>query len=116
MAVNRITRIHRGRQPRRPHFIPEWAVKRGYANQGELAEALEADKSVVSRWYSGASPGEDWQEKLAALFGCEDREAIFRHPDDDWLTRFFRGRSVDEMDRIRQMLDAAFPQKQHKNQ
>lgn len=101
--------IHRSKQPNRPHFIPEWAERRGYKSQAELAEALEADKSVVSRWYSGTSPSREWQEKLTALFHCEDREGIFRHPDDDWLTRFFRDRSADELQRMKQMLEAAFP-------
>ena len=75
-------------------------------------EALQADKSVVSRWYSGASPGEDWQLKLAALFGHEgEPEIIFRHPDDDWLARFFRGRDEAERKRIIQTLEAAFQRK-----
>lgn len=105
-----ITRIHRGKQPRRPHFIPEWAETRRYETQIELANALEADKSVISRWYNGATPSLDWQEKLAALFQI-DREALFRHPDDDWIARFFRGRSQDERDRMKKMLEAAFPPK-----
>lgn len=103
-----ITRIHRRAQPRRPHFIPEWAERRGYETQSDLAEALSADKSVVSRWYNGTSPSEDWQTRLAALFHCE-RESLFRHPDDDWLARFFRDRDDNEMSRIKQMLEAAFP-------
>lgn len=105
MAINR---IYKGRQPRRPHFIAEWAEKRGFEEQADLAEALDADKSVVSRWYSGASPGTEWQDKLAALFECEP-DGIFRHPDDDWLSRFLRERSPDEVSRIKQMLEAAFP-------
>jgi hypothetical protein len=103
-----LSRIHRGKQPRRPHFIPEWAERRGYESQADLAEALQADKSVVSRWYSGTSPSEEWQKKLAGLFHCE-REALFRHPDDDWLARFFLDRDDHEMTRIKQMLEAAFP-------
>ena len=100
--------IHKGRQPNRPHYIREWAEKRGYGTQAELTEALGADKSVVSRWYAGTSPSREWQDRLAALFGCE-RDGIFRHPDDDWMSRFFRNRSQDELDRMKQMLEAAFP-------
>jgi len=47
-----------------------------------LAEALGADKG-------GASPGEEWQVKLAKLFGCH-RDDLFRHPDEAWFSEFFR--------------------------
>jgi hypothetical protein len=103
-----ISEIHKGKQPNRPHFIPEWAERRGYKNQADLADALDADKSVVSRWYSGTSPSKEWQKKLSSLFDCE-RDGIFRHPDDDWIAKFFRDRSDDEIKRMKQMLEAAFP-------
>lgn len=106
-ATVAVTRIHKGKQPRRPHFIPEWAEARRL-KPADLARELGADKSVVSRWYNGASPGAEWQDKLAALFHCE-RDALFRHPDDDWLSRFFRGRAADEIERIKATLEAAFP-------
>ncbi len=104
-----MSRIHRGKQPRRPHFIPEWAERR-QLTQTELAGLLGADKSVVSRWYGGATPSEEWQVKLADLFGCE-RDGLFRHPDDDWMSRFLRGRSADEMERVKIVLEATFPKK-----
>lgn len=107
-------RIHAGKQPRRPHFIPEWAQKRHLKSQAELAKELDADKSVVSRWYGGASPSEEWQEKLADLFGTT-KEGLFRHPDDDWMARFFRKRTADEVERVKQMLEAAFPDKEKKS-
>ena len=108
----KVDRIHRSKTPRRPHFIPEWAERRELS-QADLARELEADKSVVSRWFSGTAPGLEWQAKLADLFfGDEDEtESLFRHPDDDWLSRFFRGRSLDEIDRIKQTLEAAFPKR-----
>jgi hypothetical protein len=105
------TRVTRARQPTRPHFIPEWAERRGYGTQAELAEALGADKSVVSRWYDGATPGKKWQKKLVALFHCQEPDGIFRHPDDDWLAKFFRDRSEDEVLRAKQLLETAFPLK-----
>lgn len=104
-----IEHIHRGRQPKRPHHIPDWAELRG-KSQAEIARDLEADKSVVSRWFSGATPSEDWQLKLADYFGC-DRESLFRHPNEDWLARFFRDRSNEEVERIKATLEAAFPRK-----
>lgn len=102
-----IERIHRGKQPRRPHFIREWAERRGL-EQKDLARELGADKSVVSRWYSGASPSVEWQDRLAHLFSCEP-DALFRHPDDDWMSRFLRDRPADEIERIRHTLEVAFP-------
>jgi hypothetical protein len=41
----------------------------------------------------------------------DEPAALFRHPDDDWLARFFRGKSEEERYRIRQILEAAFPTK-----
>ena len=109
----KVTPIYKGRQPRRPHFIEEWATARGY-NQADLARELDADKSVVSRWFSGTTPGVEWQERLAALFHCEP-EALFRHPDDDWLAKFFEGRSRAEIEKMKQVLELTFPKKQDKN-
>lgn len=109
LLMSEITTIHKSKQPRRPHFIPEWAEAR-QLSQADLARELEADKSVVSRWFSGTTPGVEWQAKLAALFHCEP-DALFRHPDDDWLSRFFQNRSREELERMRTMLEAAFPRK-----
>lgn len=101
--------IRASKQPRRPHFIPDWAEKRGLS-QADLARETGADKSIVSRWYSGASPSVEWQERLAAFFHC-DPESIFRHPDDDWIARFFRNRSAEEVERAKKLLEAAFPKR-----
>lgn len=103
------TRREETKQPQRPHHVPDWAASRGLS-QADLARALGADKSVVSRWYSGTTPTYDWQTSLAELFGIE-RESLFRHPDDDWLTRFFAGRRREEIERIKATLEAAFPRK-----
>lgn len=101
--------IHKGRQPRRPHYVQEWAEKRGM-RATDLASELGVDKSVVSRWFTGSTPSLESQQRLAALFGCEP-ESLFRHPDDDWLTRFFEGREREEVERIKNTLEAAFPRK-----
>jgi transcriptional regulator with XRE-family HTH domain len=109
--MGKIQSIHRSRQPRRPHFIAEWATARGM-NQADMARELEADKSVVSRWFSGTTPGVEWQERLAALFHCEP-EALFRHPDDDWIAKFFQGRSRSEIEKMKQVLEITFPKKRN---
>jgi transcriptional regulator with XRE-family HTH domain len=109
MGMARVPRIHASKQPRRPHFIAEWAELRGL-KQADLAREIGADKSVVSRWFSGATPSEDWQQRLAALFHCEP-QSLFRHPDEDWLSKFFAGRRKEEIDRIKATLEAAFPKR-----
>ena len=82
-------------------------------SQADLARELGADKSVVSRWYSGTAPGLEWQERLASLFFNDptDTESLFRHPDNDWMARFFQGRSMDEVERIKATLETAFPKR-----
>lgn len=105
----KVPKIHSSKQPRRPHFIEEWAERRNLS-QADLARELGADKSVVSRWFNGASPGADWQDRLAALFHCEP-DALFRHPNDDWIKRFFEGRTAEEIEHIQRSLEIIFPKK-----
>lgn len=107
--MSEITRIHIGKQPRRPHHIADWAELRSLT-QADIMREIGADKSVVSRWFSGTTPSVEWQEKLAALFHTTP-EGLFRHPDDDWITRFFQNREREEIDRIKATLEAAFPRK-----
>lgn len=95
------------RQLRRPHYIRAWMDKRGIT-AADLGRELDIDKSLISRWLSGSTPSVPHQIRLAAFFHC-DQEAIFRHPDDDWLAKFFRNRSSDEIERIKATLEAAFP-------
>lgn len=77
----------------------------------ELAKETGIDKSMISRWLNeGTSPSVKSQEILAAFFECE-REALFRHPDDDWIARFFRNRTEEEIQRMKALLEAAFPPK-----
>jgi transcriptional regulator with XRE-family HTH domain len=94
----------------RDHFIPEWAEKRNQI-QADIVRATGADKATVSRWFSGNMPQDKYLDALVACLELDDRESLFRHPDDDWMARFLRGRSEEEKERIRTMLLAAFPQK-----
>lgn len=109
LRMAQLHRIHPSKTPRRLHFIPEWAEKRGLS-QADLVREVAADKATVSRWFSGALPSEKYLEPLAALFETEV-SGLFRHPDDDWLARFLQARSGEERDRIRAVLDNAFPRK-----
>ena len=119
VAMEKIVQIHYTKQPRRPHYIPDWAKKRGLS-QAKIAREIGADKSLITRWYQGSCPKPDYQERLAALFSIEP-EDLFRSPEDNWLKRFFQerrelfdilqARSPDELDRIKGMIEAAFPQR-----
>ena len=105
--MSELIKIHASKQPRRPHYIQEWAELRGL-KKIDLAREIGADRGLVSRWYKGGSPGDDWQQKLAAFFGCEPDD-LFRDPNEDWLKRFFEGRKKDEIERIKKMIELAFP-------
>ncbi|AKR57146.1 hypothetical protein XM25_15370 [Devosia sp. H5989] len=109
----KLSTIHGDKTPIRIHFIAEWAEKRGLS-QADIVREVGADKSVVSRWFSGSLPSEKYLEPLAGLFATEI-SGLFRHPDDDWMVRFLQERSVDELTRIKQTLEVAFP-RQDKNQ
>lgn len=101
------------------HYIPEWAAHRSM-RQSDIMRALGVDKSTVFRWFEGTIPAEKHLIALSSVFNCEI-ESLFRHPDDDWLVRFFRdqtdlkdafrGRDSDELARMRQLLDLTFPKK-----
>lgn len=97
------------KQGRRPHYIPDWAASAGLS-QADLARAVGADKSNVSNWFGGTTPQEGWQKKLADLFETTP-DGLFRHPDEAWFVEFFSGRSRDEIDRMKAMLNAGFPKK-----
>jgi transcriptional regulator with XRE-family HTH domain len=104
-----IDKIHEKKQPRRPHYLREWMDAKGL-RAVDLSEELNLDKSLISRWLKGSTPTAENQKILASFFGCEP-EGLFRHPDDDWLGRFLRDRPRDEIERIKQTLEAAFPRK-----
>jgi transcriptional regulator with XRE-family HTH domain len=96
--------------PERLHFIPEWAAHRGM-NQVELAEAAGVNKSTAKRWFDGAIPKAENIASLLGALGLEEPEDLFRHPNDDWLARFFRQRTEEERDRARILLETAFPKR-----
>lgn len=73
-----------------------------------MAREVGADKGLVSRWWKGTLPGPEYLEKLAALFHT-DPEGLFRHPDEDWIARFFKDRSEADRERAKEILTLAFP-------
>lgn len=107
--MSNLSRIHKNKNPKRLHFIPEWTERRG-ETQASIVKAIGVDKSLVSRWFKkGNVPSEKWIEPLSAFLQLEEPNFLFRHPDDDWLTRFFANRNDEERQRVIQMLEAAFP-------
>ncbi len=62
----------------RIHFIPEWMETRGLSRK-VIMDQTGADKSLVSRWFKGSLPSDQYLARLAALFGIE-REDLFRRP------------------------------------
>lgn len=111
--MSKSEKISEQKQPRRPHYIKQWAEKKGL-KAIELAEALGTSRGQISHWYGGASPGVEWQQRLAEFFGI-DRAGLFMHPDEYWLKQFFDGRTRQEVERIKATLEAAFP-KDHSDQ
>ena len=102
-----MSRIHKNKQPIRRHFIAEWMEAHGL-KPADLIEQLNVDKSQVYRWLKGQLPQPDMQERIAALFKVAP-EALLRHPDDDWLSRFFQDRSAEDRARIKQAMELAWP-------
>jgi len=78
-------------------------------NEAEMARQ-PIDKSQVYRWMRGQLPQPDMQVRIAGVLEI-DPEALLRHPTDDWMARKLRGRPKEEVERIKQMIDLAFPDK-----
>lgn len=105
----KLPRIHQNKTPIRRHFIAEWAEARNMT-RADVARELDVDKSQTTRWFQGQLPQPAFQEKLAALFEIAP-EALLRHPDDDWLSRMFEGRSAKEREHMKRSIETTFPPK-----
>ncbi|WP_377299792.1 helix-turn-helix domain-containing protein [Rhizobium sp. SGZ-381] len=104
--MSNVTKIHSGKTPVRIHFIPEWAEHR-HLRQADIASELDVDKSLVSRWFKGVNPKDEYLEALSHLFGT-DINGLYRHPDDDWLAKFFRDKTEEQKERAINMLKLMF--------
>jgi transcriptional regulator with XRE-family HTH domain len=101
-------RNHTVKNNNKIHFIREWAERRGM-RQADIVRGLGVDKGLVSKWFNGALPQAENILRLAELFALDEPSDLFRHPDDDWLAKFFRDRSQEELKRMIATLEAAFP-------
>lgn len=115
----KLTRIHQNKQPIRRHFLNEWLAAKGL-KPADLVDLLndpdrpmdleEIGKSQVYRWLSGQLPQPATQLRVADVLGIEP-EALLRHPDDDWVAKFMKDRDAEEIQRIKNTLENAFPKK-----
>lgn len=104
LRMTQIHKIHGGKTPVRIHYIREWAAKRNL-KQSDFVKNIDVDKSTVSRWFAGTLPKE---EHLIALAGFLSTEvtSLFRHPDDDWLAKFFRDKTDEQREQAIRVLRA----------
>lgn len=104
LRMAQVTKIHGGKTPVRIHFIREWAIHRN-VKQTDIVRNIDVDKSTVSRWFKGTLPKED---HLIALAGYLETEvpSLFRHPDDDWLAKYFRDKSEEQKEQAIRVLRA----------
>lgn len=115
-CMARISSIHTDKPQPRRHYVIEWAAHRGFS-QADICRRTGIDKSSVSRWFTGytAHIRPENEAKLAAAFDIEI-PALYMHPDDqtDWFSEFFRGRDLEELERMKVALEASFPRKLEK--
>jgi transcriptional regulator with XRE-family HTH domain len=77
----------------------------------EMAEELDVSLSQVYRWLKGQKPQAETFLKIANLLQAEPPEALLRHPLDDWMSKFFRDKSIEEAKAIKTLLEKAYPPK-----
>lgn len=105
--MSNTVKIHQDKTPHRVHFIVEWADRRNL-KQIDIVKELGVDKGLVSRWFAGTVPKQNYLEQLAELFHLDGIHSLFRHPDDDWLASFFKDKTEDQKEKAIQMLKLWF--------
>lgn len=76
-----------------------------------MVDALDVSPSQVYRWLKGQKPQDETFVQIAEFLRADPPEALLRHPLDDWMTKFLRGRSEDEAKAIMELLERAYPLK-----
>lgn len=87
------------------HYIAEWAEKRG-VTRAAMARALGVEKSTVGRWFDGSLPLEKYVVMIADILEVDEPNALFRHPDNDWLARLLRRTPEKDKDATRKAIEA----------
>lgn len=85
-------------------------------NEAASMDQPVIDKSQVYRWFAGQLPRPATQIRIAAALqlldpetGAPDPELLLTHPDYEWFARKTRGRSRQDIERMKGMIDLAFP-------
>lgn len=117
----------RGKGPTfRRHFLAEWLEERemepmdllNELNEPSDMETPAIDKSQVYRWLKGQLPQRKTQVRIAAALNLVDPETgdpaperLMTHPAQDWIAKKVSGLEQSDIERLRQMVDLAFPDK-----
>lgn len=106
----------------RRHFLAEWLEVRRMdvmdlvrlLNEPEDAPPL--DKSQVYKWLKGQLPRGPNLLRVAAALELLDMETgepnpnlLMTHPAQDWIARKFQNRPISDFERMKAILDNAFP-------
>ena len=116
VSMAKVTPRQKSGPPR--HFIREWRKHRNLTME-QLAEIIGVTQGAISQLERGQTNyTQPMLEALADALHCRPYDLIMRTPEeaaaDDWLAHFFRNRNIDELKRIKQMLNAAFPEDEEK--
>lgn len=93
-------------------YLSEWGEKRRI-RQIDLVEITGIDKSLISKWWKKRnSPTKPTHiEALAKALNLADPEAIFRHPDEEWILNFFKLATREEILKAQEVLKVMFPER-----
>jgi transcriptional regulator with XRE-family HTH domain len=98
-----VSRIESGQQAYTQDFLEACADALSADPASLLTRAPTDDEAVWSLWDKAQPFERELIVKIATAILGE------RQPKEDWLTKFFRDRSADEVERIKKTLEAAFP-------
>lgn len=114
--------IYQNRTTFRRHYLAEWLKERNMkpadlvAALNEPASEKYVYKSQVYRWIKGQLPQRPTQIRIAAALSLTDPETgepmpelLTRHPAEDWIARKLRGKSDEDVDRMKQAIELLFP-------